>query len=948
MPPFSTAAAAQVFVEKWERNRLNETATAKEHFVDLCRLLGQPTPNEADPLGTSYRFEKPLTKVGGRAGFADVWKRDFFAFEYKTKGKHSNLDGAYQQLLLYKDDLDNPPVLAACDISRFEIHIAYTGYKTRVERLSNADIRTVSARDLLHLVLTDPEQLRPAERAESVTEEAAERFAAVAQMLERRGFAPSRIAPFFMKLLFAFFAEDMRILPGDMMTKSLGECIFTPHEFPERMRALFRVMNEGGYFGLTRIPRFNGGLFANDDVLPLTADEIQFLYEAAKLNWREIEPAIFGTLFERSIDPGKRAQLGLHYTSKDDIRLIVEPVLMDPLRREWTEVRSEAEAQRPQWEMATGAAKQRLQNRMEGQLFDFTDRLAHVKVLDPAAGSGNFLYVALNALKDLEKEVLVYANGVGLTPPELGVSPAQLYGIEKNPFAAELAQVVVWIGYLQWMHANGLPMPQEPILQTLDTIQCRDAILEIDDQGRPVEPVWPAADVIIGNPPFLGGQKLLRELGETYTEQLRQLYKGRVPGGADLVSYWFERSMLLIQHGHAHCAGLLATQAIRAGVSRQVLDTIKASGDIFMAWSDRPWVLDGAAVRVSMVGFDRGLERERWLNGHRVDVINADLTTALNTTTAQPLPENTGLCFRSDEKGGPFDIDAATADALLTAPLNPNGRPNSDVVRPYVNGHDVTHRSRNMWIIDFGCDTPLERAAQYQAPFEHILRTVKPVRDGSRNERERQDWWLHRRPAPDMRQAVAALSRFIATPRVAKHRLFVFMQSTSLPDSRVAVIARADDYFFGILHSRVHEAWSLATSSWHGIGNDPTYNITTCFETFPFPWAPGSECQDDPRVEAIAAAARDLVTVRDAWLAGAAYPELPTEKRTLTNLYNARPDWLDEAHRQLDAAVLDAYSWPHDIADDEILARLLALNLDRCTLTQIVEIAPYAALVDAE
>jgi hypothetical protein len=255
-----------------------------------------------------------------------------------------------------------------------------------------------------------------------------------------------------MKLVFAFFAEDMRLLPGNLMTQHLEASIFAPQEFPDRMRALFQTLNTGGYFGLARVPRFNGGLFANDDVLPLTADEIQYLAAAARLDWREVEPASSARCSNARSIPRKRAQLGLHYTSTADIRLIVEPVLMDPLRREWADVRREAESVRPQWEAASGTSKLRLQNRMEGPLFDFADRLAQVKVLDPAAGSGNFLYVALKSLKDLEKEVLVYANGVGLTPPELGVSPAQLYGIEKDPFAAELAQVVVWIGYLQWLH----------------------------------------------------------------------------------------------------------------------------------------------------------------------------------------------------------------------------------------------------------------------------------------------------------------------------------------------------------------------------------------------------------------------------------------------------------------------------------------------------------------
>lgn len=945
MPPSTTAAAAQAFVEKWERVTLNERAVAQSHFNDLCHLLGQKGPIESDPDGTYYRFEKPLTKVGGKAGFADVWRKDRFAWEYKTRGRYLDLRQAYQQLLLYKEDLDNPPILAATDVENFEIHVAFTGYKTRVERFTNADIRTVSTRDLLHLILTDPEQLRPAERAESVTEEAAARFATVAQLLERRGFAPSRIAPFFMKLVFAFFAEDMKLLPGNLMTQHLEASIFAPQEFPERMRALFQTLNTGGYFGLARVPRFNGGLFANDDVLPLTADEIQYLAAAAKLDWREVEPAVFGTLFERSIDPRKRAQLGLHYTSTADIRLIVEPVLMDPLRREWAEVRSEAETVRPQWETASGATKQRLQNRMEGGLFDFAERLAHIKVLDPAAGSGNFLYVALKSLKDLEKEVLVYANGVGLTPPELGVSPAQLYGIEKDPFAAELAQVVVWIGYLQWLHTNGLPPPAEPILQTLDTIQCRDAILEIDAQGQAVEPVWPAADVIVGNPPFLGGNKIRKELGDSYVNMLFRLYEGRVPAFADLVCYWFEGARASIDKGSTHRAGLLATNSIRDGASRRVLDRIKTSGDIFMAWSDRPWVLEGAAVRVSMIGFDRRAEASCVLNGVTVTSINADLTSALDITIAQRLQENRNLCFMGPSAKGPFEIDTATAHLMLNAPLNSNGQTNSNVVRPVVNAADLVQHSRQLWTIDFGVMT-LDEAAVYELPFAYLKQHVYPIRSQNRRAAYAEKWWQYAEARPGMRRALQKCSRFIATPAVAKHRIFVWLDPAVLCNQRNLVFARDDDYFFGILQSKLHKLWALHTGS--TLEDRPCYTPSTTFETFPFPWAPGSECQDDPRVEAIAAAARDLVTVRDAWLAGAAYPELPLEKRTLTNLYNARPDWLDEAHRQLDAAVLDAYGWPHDLNDDEILARLLALNLERAAGQGTTDARPQEALVEVE
>ncbi len=575
-------------------------------------------------------------------------------------------------------------------------------------------------------------------------------------------------------------------------------------------------------------------------------------------------------------------------------------------------------------------ARTRQQRGLERLLLAFTDEIAAVRVLDPACGSGNFLYVALKRLLDLWKEVSAFAaaSGVaGLLPYTVG--PQQLYGIELNVYAHELASVVVWIGYIQWLHDNGFGIPDSPILKPLHNIRHMDAVLAYDAAGHPVETAWPEVDVIIGNPPFLGGSKLRRELGDAYAERVWALYKGQVPGGADLVCYWFERARAQIERGNAQRAGLLATNSIRGGANRQVLDRIKVSGDIFMAWGDRPWILDGAAVRVSMVGFDRGHEREHVLDGCDVAAINADLSAQADVRGAPALRENAGLCFRSDEKGGPFDITAEIARPMLDAPLNPNGRPNSDVVRPYVNGLDATRRPRGMWVIDFGVDMPLAEAALYEQPFAYVQRTVKPARDVVRNDRERTYWWLHRRPAPDMRRAVARLARFVATPAVAKHRLFVWYDGATIPDHQLYVFAREDDYFLGVLHARPHELWTLRTCTWLGVGNDPRYTPTTTFETFPFPWVPGTEPADDPCVEAIAAAARALVEQRDRWLNPEGATDADLKARTLTALYNARPTWLDLAHRRLDDAVLDAYGWPHDLGDEEILGRLLALNLER-------------------
>jgi type II restriction/modification system DNA methylase subunit YeeA len=315
-------------------------------------------------------------------------------------------------------------------------------------------------------------------------------------------------------------------------------------------------------------------------------------------------------------------------------------------------------------------------------------------VLDPACGSGNFLYVSLRQLLDLEKAVITFASGVcGLTGFFPRVAPEQMRGLEVNDYAHELASVTVWIGYIQWMRENGFGDPGDPVLRRLDDIRHQDAVLAMGEDGMPTEPPWPDADVIVGNPPFLGDKKMRAELGDDYVDALRGLYAGRVRGGADLVCYWFERARALIEAGEVQRAGLLCTNSIRFGENRKVLDRIKETGDLFMARGDRPWVLDGAAVRVSMIGFDDGSDTERTLEGVSVSAISPDLTArGVDVTTAAILPENAGIVFLGMMKAGPFDLDGETARAMLSAPVNVNGHPNADVVKRRLGGQDVTGR----------------------------------------------------------------------------------------------------------------------------------------------------------------------------------------------------------------------------------------------------------------
>ena len=506
-----------------------------------------------------------------------------------------------------------------------------------------------------------------------------------------------------------------------------------------------------------------------------------------------------------------------------------------------------------------------------------------------------------------------------LTPT---VKPDQMLGLEINHYAVALARTALWIGYIQWHQANGFPYTQRPILTPLVTIQQTDSILANGDTGNPQETEWPPAEFIIGNPPFLGGKLLRTQLGDPYVDALFDAYHGRVTAEADLVCYWFEKARAGLSGGQASRVGLLGTQGIRGGANRRVLQGIKETGDIFLAWPDHPWILEGAAVHISIVGFDDGSESQRELDGSPVAEINANLTAGADINMAARLEENLGVAFMGDTKGGPFDIPESLAEEMLNSP-NPHGRSNSEVVKPWVNGRDVAQRARGMWIIDFG-DLPLEQAALYELPFEYVNKHVRPARLNSKRQIYATNWWMHMEPRPGMRQALKNLNRYILTPRISKHRLFAWIKADIVPDSAVIAFAREDDYTFGVLHSRFHEVWGRAMGTQlREAESGSRYTPTTCFETFPFP-----EPSEEQR-EAIAKAARELNDLREGWLNPADASAAELKKRTLTNLYNQRPTWLQMAHEKLDAAVADAYGWTTGLPDAEILERLLALNLQR-------------------
>ncbi|MDE2987825.1 MAG: class I SAM-dependent DNA methyltransferase [Chloroflexota bacterium] len=969
MPQAATLSAAE-FAAKWRDNARRESASSQEHFIDLCRLLGVPTPAEADPSGESYTFEAGVEKLGGGQGWADVWKRGHFGWEYK--GERADLAAAYRQLLDYREDLENPPALVVSDMDRIQVHTNFTNTRPRVheitlELLAAGGEQTAEALRILRAVMVSPEDLRPRQTPDEVTDAAARQFAELAFSMQQRGNEPEQVAHFLNRVLFCLFAEDVGLLPRQLVTNMITSRADDPEAFTDGLADVFRRMSDreaSRFFGNDRIEWFNGGLFDDDSVLSFTRDELRTVAGASNLDWSQVEPAILGTLFERGLDPAKRGQLGAHYTDREKILMVVEPVVMTPLRREFAAMQERVAGlmkdRQPSPLTREGLRRANLpkwEQNAEAEWRAYLQRLRDVRVLDPACGSGNFLYVTLRLLKDLEQEAIRWgAERLRISGEFPRVDPHNVLGIEINPYARELAGVAIWIGHIQWMLDHGYGFPRDPVLQPLDNMELRDAILAHDDDGNPVPATWPEAEFIVGNPPFLGtGMKLRASLGDDYMEDLFSAWQGSVPKGADLVCYWQERARRQVESRRTSRSGLLATNSIRGGANRVVLESIKGSGDIFVAWSDEPWIVEGAAVRVSIICQDNGSEASRSLNGKVVRAINADLTSGADLTTSKSLPENLRLSFQGVKKGGSFELEGDAAREMLREPANVNGRPNSDVVLPWKNGLDITRRPRDMFLIDFGIEASHSDAALYERPFRYVEDHVRPYRLKSRERSAREDWWIHQRARPEMRSATAPLNRFIGTARVAKHRLFVWLEEPTLADSQIIVIARDDDYTFGVLHSRAHELWSLRLCTWLGVGNDPRYTPTTTFETYPFPWplnTPDDALTPEQRDhrDAIGAAAKELDDKRRLWLNPPEWvrevpdvvPSLPNrllpvddeaaeqlKKRTLTNLYNQRPTWLDNLHRTLDAAVFAAYGWPADIEDEQILERLLALNLER-------------------
>jgi hypothetical protein len=1023
------------FITRWRNSGAAEKANYQLFLIELCELLGleRPRPATEERAERTYVFEKPVPLAHGTTGFIDLYKRGCFVLEAKQlsdgpgteaakeggsqpgkKGKGASgwdtaMERARQQAQTYARSLPaeeltdggRPPFLIVVDVGHtIELYSEFTrtgGNYTpfpdpRSYRLTLDDLRDEEKRALLRAVWTEPMGLDPSRRSARVTREIAKSLAALAVSLEKQH-EPDVVAHFLMRCLFTMFAEDVRLLPEGAFTGLLGELRQDPEGFTPMVETLWKAMDSGGYSVVLRqkIPQFNGGLFAEQTALALDGAQIGLLIEAARSDWRDVEPAIFGTLLERALSPAERHKLGAHYTPRAYVERLVGPTVVEPLRAEWEAVQAAALRS-----VESGETKKAI-----AEVDAFRLRLATVRVLDPACGTGNFLYVTMEQLKRLEGEVLNVLRdlGVGQLPLEIEgevVTPKQFLGIEVNPRAAAIAELVLWIGYLQWhLRTRGDVNPPEPIIRDFHNIECRDAVMTwdaveplTDGEGRPVtrwdgrttkaHPVtgeevpdetarvavaryinprpaeWPGAEFVVGNPPFIGTARMREALGDGYTEAIRSTYQD-VPASADYVMFWWNKAAGLTREGRVRRFGLITTNSLGQTFNRRVVQRHLGATpplSLLFAIPDHPWVdsEEGAAVRIAMTaaalgetpGILRTVIEERETGTDEAAVvladkagrIQADLTIGADVASAVQLYANGGISNRGFELGGAGFIVTVDQARNLGFDTTPGIERH---IREYRNGRDLTATPRGVMVIDLYGLSEAEVRLRFPEIYQWVYERVKPERDQNPSKTLRENWWLHRRLREDLRDMLVGLPRYIATVETSKHRFFVFLDASILPDNKLVNIAFDDAYHLGVLSSRVHVVWALATGSHLGVGDDPVYVKTACFERFPFPDA--NEQQK--------AHIRELGEQLDAHRKRqqGLYPEL-----TLTGMYNVLEKLragealsekeraiyeqglvsvLREIHDELDAAVAEAYGWPADLSDEAILERLVALNAER-------------------
>lgn len=1044
----------EAFITRWRQSGGSERANFQSFANELADLLGVSRPAPATGQGADgYCFERPVTFIHTDTqtrGFIDLYRAGHFVMEAKQGSDGAPADDRQPALLpdlpvparrghgvrgsrrwddtmlRARNQADNyaravaredgwPPFLLIVDVGHvIEVYADFSGqgqgYAQHPDgnryRITMDDLRDEATRDRLRRIWTDPRSLDPSKIAAQVTREVADRLAALGRSFEGQGHEPEAVARFLMRCLFTMFAEDVDLIPRRSFSDLLKKLRGHPEHAAPALKALWETMNAGGFSPvlMTDLRRFNGGLFRDADALPLDNVQLSLLIDAASRDWREVEPAIFGTLLERALDKRQRHKLGAHYTPRAYVERLVAPTIIEPLRADWRTVQAAA---------LTLANAGKL-DEARAEVRAFHRKLCDVRVLDPACGSGNFLYVALELMKRLEGEVTALLTELGEDQAALAlaghtVDPHQFLGLELNPWAAAVAELVLWIGFLQWhFRTHGRASPAEPVLRDFRNIECRDAVLahdgtrpRLDAEGRPVtrwdgistirHPVtgeaapdpagrvvvlhyvnprpaaWPEADFIVGNPPFIGDKRMRETLGEGYAEALRAAYP-TIPQSADFVMVWWHKAAVAARGWRppidktkprgVRRFGLITTNSLRQTFNRKVLEPHlndpKSPLSLTFAIPDHPWVDagDGAAVRIAMTVAEAGRTPGRLLTvteERRGDAeaegrpvvfsietgrIFANLRIGADVLSAVSMKANSGLSNVGMQlHGAGFILSPENATSLGLWQVEGL----AVIIRPLVNGRDITQKPRGLYAIDaFGLS---ERDLRLKFPhiFQHLLDNVKPERDQNNRDSYRRNWWLFGETRKELRRAIIGLSRVIVSTRTARHRVFSFLDSASIPESKLVVFALHDAWHLAALSAHAHVLFALAAGGWLGVGNDPTYNHSNCFNPFPFP---------DP-TEAQKTRLRSLGEQLDAHRKErqAAHPKL-----TLTQMYNVLEKLrageriegkdreiydqglvgiLKDIHERVDAEVAAAYGWPADLSDDEILHRLVDLNRAR-------------------
>lgn len=1055
MPVLEANAAIEEFVRRWSASSGSERANFQLFASQLCRVLGvdEPHPAHHDANFNDYTFERSvdMREPDGSVshGRIDLYKRDCFVMEAKQsreKGRPKAIEvkgqpdlfipdpaprgqrsaaRAWDQLMVaarrqaegyaraLPTDHGWPPFVLVCDVGHcIEVFADFSGQGKNYTqfpdrngyRIYLEDLHDPEVREFLALVWAEPRSLDPARRSARVTRAIAERLAKVSKALEGRGHKAEDVALFLMRCLFTMFAEDVKLLPEGCFKSWLKRAVSNTSKFKHELVQLWQAMDEGGYATIAEaeVKRFNGRFFRSASALALEPAEIGELLAAAEHNWKDVDPAIFGTLLEQALDKDERARLGAHYTPRSYVERLVVVTVMEPLRQEWAQVQATAERlkfeadaleQEAKEAGAKGQRKTSIDKASDAKgklaasaatLRGFHTKLCRTRVLDPACGTGNFLYVALEQMKRLEGEVLEAVLELGgqeglLWMADQNVDPHQFLGLELNPRAKEIAELVIWLGYLQWHFRTKIAPPPEPILHDFANVKRMDAVLTWDGwpvrkletvNGRSTEvlpnarrPQWPDAEFIVGNPPFIGGKDIRAALGDTYAEALWDTHR-HINDSADFVMYWWDRAAEVVaKDAITRRFGFVTTNSITQVFSRRVVAhhlESKRPVSLLMAIPDHPWTKatdKAAAVRIAMTvgvsgrqsGVLREVVHESGLETDQPDIsfrftvgrINADLTIGADVTAAKELRANGGLSSPGVKlHGAGFIVTPKEAEALglgKRAGLDHH-------IRPYRNGRDLNGLSRGVLVIDLFGLTDQDVRKKFPEVYQHVLEAVKAAREQqyrkspTRDAKEYLDrWWLHGKPREEMRPALLGLPRYIVTVETSKHRVFQFLDGTVLPDNMLIVVSSDDAFILGVLSSSIHITWALRAGGWLGVGNDPRYSKSRCFDPFPFPDCP----------EPLKGRIRDVMEELDAHRKArqAAHPRV-----TITQMYNVlakvRADEpldehdetiksegliliLRELHDRLDQLVSEAFGWPPSLSEEEILKRVVDLNAER-------------------